>query len=666
MLAEFLDGESFDKKAALWEYYGKSSRIFSFYLRPIFLTVTFEYFRESSHISSLMDVVKSHYASGKSPSELEICDDLGLTVPKSMVQYLKRKPTDTHLDPYLFEFYVYQKVYHEIDRGRLYCNDSVSYCDIDTDLIDDSLVDDAEKIAAEFGYPKVPIYCDQRLDDALQELNDAWARTTDNIQENKNPGFNIRKTRTGQQRWNLLYDRSEKLDDAFFKSLPKAEIANIVMFIGDRIGMWSGFTHMKDRYTKQKKPLPLVISACLLSEAFGFGALKMADMSDLKLSQLRSIREDFIRIDTLCEANDIVSNHIHSLPIFKQWNLMSEKVLADADGQKFTTTDSTIQSRYSKKYLGKGRGISLYTLLANHVAVNAKNIGLNEYEGHSLYDMIYNNKTDIDIHMVTGDNHSLNKLNFVALDSIDVDYVPSIKNVREAADDLYAAQPLDYDTDILKPKGTIDVERIRSQRRGVIRVLLSLIMQENTQSNIIRKLNSHARYARLKAALFEYNAIFKSTHILNLIDDMELRKAIRIARNRTEAYHQLQSNIRKTYNGIFQGKRIVENRVSAHAARLVANCIIAYNSMILNSVYKKMLAAGAPQEIIDKFTRISPIAWTHTLFTGRYSFMKSNGQIDVEAMARILEDHVKQRFWSDEGEELNQERVVQSELDIVH
>ncbi len=263
--------------------------------------------------------------------------------------------------------------------------------------------------------------------------------------------------------------------------------------------------------------------------------------------------------------------------------------------------------------------------------------------------MIYNNKTDIDIHMVTGDNHSLNKLNLVTLDSIDVDYVPSIKNVRDAADDIYTAEPLDYDTGILKPKGVINVDRIRSQRRGVMRVLLSLIMQENTQSNIIRKLNSHARYARLKAALFEYNTIFKSIHVLNLIDDMELRKAIRSARNRTEAYHQLQSNIRKTYNGIFQGKRIVENRVSAHAARLIANCIVAYNSMILNAVYQRMLANGAPQAVIDEFIRISPIAWTHTLFTGRYNFKKSSGKIDVDAMARILEDHVKQHFWRDDG-----------------
>lgn len=141
-----------------------------------------------------------------------------------------------------------------------------------------------------------------------------------------------------------------------------------------------------------------------------------------------------------------------------------------------------------------------------------------------MYDMFYNNKIDTNTHIVTGDNHSLSKLNFVVLDSIDVDYVPSIKDVREAADDLYAAQPLDYDTGVLKPKGIIDIECIRPQRCGVMRVLLSLIIQENTQSNIIRKLNSHARCDKLKTALFEYNSIFKSIHILNLNDDMRLRR----------------------------------------------------------------------------------------------------------------------------------------------
>ena len=61
-----------------------------------------------------------------------------------------------------------------------------------------------------------------------------------------------------------------------------------------------------------------------------------------------------------------------------------------------------------------------------------------------------------------------------------------------------------------------------------------------------------------------------------------------------------------------------------------------------------MLSAGTPQEIIDEFTRISPISWIHTLFTGRYNFKKNSGKIDVEAMALILEGHLKEHFWSDE------------------
>ena len=50
-----------------------------------------------------------------------------------------------------------------------------------------------------------------------------------------------------------------------------------------------------------------------------------------------------------------------------------------------------------------------------------------------------------------------------------------------------------------------------------------------------------------------------------------------------------------------------------------------------------------------------PIAWTHTLFTGGYSFRKSNGKIDVEAMAHLLEAHVKQNFWNDKNDTSAQE-----------
>ena len=147
--------------------------------------------------------------------------------------------------------------------------------------------------------------------------------------------------------------------------------------------------------------------------------------------------------------------------------------------------------------------------------------------------------------------------------------------------------------------------------------------------------------------LYEYNKIFKSTHVLNLINDVNLRKAIRTARNRTEAYHQLQRLIRKVYSGVFTGKKISDNRISAHATRLVANCIVAYNALILNTVYEKRLAEGVSKKILEEFARISPLAWHHLFFTGRYSFKSTNKMaIDVAAMADMLEQHIKQSFWT--------------------
>ena len=90
---------------------------------------------------------------------------------------------------------------------------------------------------------------------------------------------------------------------------------------------------------------------------------------------------------------------------------------------------------------------------------------------------------------------------------------------------------------------------------------------------------------------------------------------------------------------------MITNRVNAQAVRLVANCIIAYNGVILNTVYEKMMRENVSQDIIDEFIRISPIAWSHISFTGKYSFKKSNGAIDMSFMVEALEKHLKQHFW---------------------
>ena len=66
-----------------------------------------------------------------------------------------------------------------------------------------------------------------------------------------------------------------------------------------------------------------------------------------------------------------------------------------------------------------------------------------------------------------------------------------------------------------------------------------------------------------------------------MINNMPLRKAIRTARNRTEAYHQLQNLIRKMYYGVYNARRIVDHKISTQAVRLVTNTAVAYNAKVV-------------------------------------------------------------------------------------
>ena len=66
---------------------------------------------------------------------------------------------------------------------------------------------------------------------------------------------------------------------------------------------------------------------------------------------------------------------------------------------------------------------------------------------------------------------------------------------------------------------------------------------------------------------------------------------------------------------------------------------------MLNMIYEQMLAEGVSQAIIDKFARISPIAWAHIAFTGKYNFKKSNGEIDMHGMVSAIKKHLKKHFW---------------------
>lgn len=58
-----------------------------------------------------------------------------------------------------------------------------------------------------------------------------------------------------------------------------------------------------------------------------------------------------------------------------------------------------------------------------------------------------------------------------------------------------------------------------------------------------------------------------------------------------------------------------------------------------------MVAEKTSEAVIAEFLRISPIAWNHIIFTGRYNFKNNNTKVDLEKMIVSLEEKLGKTLW---------------------
>ncbi|WP_161597644.1 Tn3 family transposase [Fluviispira multicolorata] len=143
----------------------------------------------------------------------------------------------------------------------------------------------------------------------------------------------------------------------------------------------SAFTHIQPRYSKQPAKEECLIGT-LIAQAMNNGNLNMADISDIPYAVLHETLQSRIRLATLKNSSDLISNDISKMPIFPFYSFDLELLYGGVDGQKLEAETPTLKTRYSKKYFRKGKGVVAYTLLANHVPLQVELIGANEHESY--------------------------------------------------------------------------------------------------------------------------------------------------------------------------------------------------------------------------------------------------------------------------------------------
>jgi len=469
------------------------------------------------------------------------------------------------------------------------------------------------------------IALEQQLEKRLTEVNQR-------ILSGENEHFQLKK----QGRWTLQYPSvSETVNQAFFEQPKQVDIAQVLHFANQHCQFMTAFKHILPRYAKQSAD-ERVITAALVAWGTNMGLGTMGEISDVAYHRLSAASDNFIRLETLRQANDLVSNAIAALPLFRHYNL-EETIHSSSDGQKFETRIHTINARYSPKYFGLKKGIVSYTLVANHIPVNATIIGANEHESHYVFDLVSNNTTNVQPTIHSTDTHGANEVNFAILHCFGYQFAPRYRDIYDKiSQSLYGFKhPNQYETGPLKPIRKINTTLIIEEWDNFQRIMLSLAFKTTTQSIIVGKLSAYQRKNKTRRALWEYDNIIKSLYLMDYVDKPALRRNVQHALNRGESYHKLRRAVSFANFGQLRFKTEHEQHIWNECSRLITNCIIYYNVALLSKLVAHKEESGCFQDA-DRLKRISPVAWQHINLHGRYKFYKKIEDIDLNAIIQQI------------------------------
>ncbi len=554
-----------------------------------------------------------------------------LPVRQKRYLYTQEPGGRKRLIPDRYEFLTYQRVRNGVEAGDVVCQRSVQFRSFEDDLLSDEQWQANAELLTASGRTVLDRPIREQLAELEDELEALIQEVNARIADGSNTHITVRQ-QGGRTRWTLPYPRSsEPVNHPIFDEIPQVDLSRVLAFADEGCQILDAFSHVLGRYSEAGIP-SAVLRASVVAWGTNMGLGRMGSISDISAHILARASENYLSPETLKAANDRVSNSIAALPITAVYNLGGQRH-SSSDGQKFETAIPTFNARSSWKYFGLNTGVVANTLLVGNVPVNAQIIGAHEHESYYVLDLLLNNTTTLQPAIHSTDTHGTNQVNFALLHVFGFQFAPRYRNFPERVrTGLYGFQhPRAYGELLLRPIRKLKTELIFEEWDNLRRIFASLALKTTTQSIIVRKLNAYTRRNKTSQALQEYDHIFRSIYLLRYIDSPPLRQFVQRALNRGENYNQLRRAVSHANFGKLRYRTAEEQVLWSECNRLLTNCIIYYNSVILSRILEAKLAAG-DMAGAERLAHVSPVAWQHINFYGRYEFTTRASPIDIDAL----------------------------------
>ena len=634
--AHSLVDEQFNKKLLFWKYIDRLEDSIKLSIRHIFCALDFTQVKNDS-LNTVIEHMKKHIESGTV---------IQTPFPSAFHKWIDKKQRvhvmkNDKIIPNRFEFLMYIKILHALDSNKITFQHSVRYKNIDDEMIHRNVWKRTKKPTLEkLNYPKLSNPMRQTLADKRKESIELYRKVNETIEKGENTSVIITKNKKGERVWRLRPIEAEiEPQISLFAKIRQQGVVDVMKIVNQHTGFMTVFESILPKGTH----IPLTIeylSAGILANAIRMGGRKMGDASDLNGSTLLTIEANYIFIENIRLAIDLINNQTAKFEIFDKWYINSI-VHGSLDGLKLDLTHDHYKGRHSKKYFGCGLGVAGYNHIINGLSVTGNLIGPHEYEGDSTFELsTLQNTSEIKATHISTDKHGMNIFNFALFDLIEMVFMPRApKPHREV---LWGfGKPEDYEGMLIKPTKFVDEHLLIDEDDNIKRLMASFLTGHVSPTIVIKKMSSKGYSSKTKTALMHYNNMERSMHNLRMIHDPTSRHTVTLVLNRGEAYNNLYRAITLLNDGELRGKSEIEMETWHQCTRLIAAIIHYYNTYIINTLYQRA-TSDEERSFIEK---LSPTAWTHILLLGFYQFFSKSAE-------NWVDDFLIQWDWRKAAEEM--------------
>jgi TnpA family transposase len=399
--------------------------------------------------------------------------------------------------------------------------------------------------------------------------------------------------------------------------LPRVDLPEVLLEIAARTSFTNAFSHISENASRAPD-LHISLCAVLMAEACNIGLepLIRSDIAALKRDRLAWVRQNYIRHETLTEANAILVSVHNRLELSHIWG---GGEIASADGMRFAVPVRSVHSGYNPKYFGRRRGLTWYNLISNQFSgLNAITVPGTLRDSLVLLAVVLEQETGLSPTTIMTDTGAYSDVMFGLFRLLGYHFSPRMADVGDSR--LWRidskAKYGDFDKAGMHK---INIPLIAQQWDDILRLIGSLKLGKVSPMGIMHTLRVHDRPTKLAQAIAEVGRIEKTLHLLTYLDDEDKRRQILIQLNRGEARHSL---ARDLFNGkrgeIYQHYREgQEDQLGAMG--LVLNIIVLWNTIYIGETLKQLRREGFPVLMSDEAC-LSPLVHDSINTLGRFAF----------------------------------------------